>query len=122
MSDADELKVCPFCGATQGYGDEDVQVMIESSYYMVGCGRCGCASINHVVRDEAIAAWNRRADTPQLDWDKAKAHLDFYEKEYNDLDGGAGRFALAITIMPLRDRLERGERTKWLYDEIMEVE
>lgn len=63
-----------------------------------------------------------QAAQPQLDWDKAKAHLDLYAKEYADLPNGVGRFGLAITIMPLQARLERGERTQWLYDDIMEVE
>lgn len=63
----------------------------------------------------------KRVDTePELDWDKAKAHLELYEKEYRAI-GAAGRFDLAMTIMPLKDRLDKGERTKWLYDEIMEV-
>lgn len=56
----------------------------------------------------------------QLDWDKAIAHLELYKKEYDELP--YGYFALAVTIMPLKSRLDRGERTKWLYDDIMEVE
>lgn len=58
--------------------------------------------------------------TNELDWDKATAHLEFYEEAYKEI-GDAGRFGLALTIVPLKERLERGERTKWLYDDIMEV-
>lgn len=57
----------------------------------------------------------------ELDWDKAKAHLETMREAYKSV-GNVGVFGLAITIMPLIDRLEKGERTKWFYDEIMEVE
>lgn len=59
---------------------------------------------------------------PQLDWPKAKAYLDEVQKRYEELPGGVGRLGLYGTIMPLQGRYEHGERTKWLYDEIMEVE
>lgn len=56
-----------------------------------------------------------------IDWPKAKAYLDMLQAEYEKI-GPEGKFGLAITIMPLQDRYERGERTKWLYDEIMEAQ
>lgn len=59
-------------------------------------------------------------EKPELDWDKAKGYLDFMQKAYEDI-GRGGVFGLAITIMPLQDRYARGERTQWLYDDIMEV-
>lgn len=62
----------------------------------------------------------RPTTEPQLDWPKAKAYLDQVQKNYEEI-GPAGRFGLAITIMPLQDRYERGERTEWLYNEIMEL-
>ena len=74
--------------------------------------------------DAAIAyveQWQPATDADAgLDWPRAKAYLDLMQKEYEDI-GDVGRFGLALTIMPLQDRLAKGERTKWLYDEIMEV-
>lgn len=62
-----------------------------------------------------------QGEQPQLDWDKATSRLADMEIVYSALPDGAGRFGLVLTIWPLKGRLEKGERTKWLYDEIMEV-
>ena len=70
---------------------------------------------------EWLATLEAPKDEPQLDWPKAKAYLDQVQRNYEELPGGVGRFGLAITIMPLQDRYERGERTEWLYNEIMEL-
>ena len=60
-----ELLPCPFCGG-------EAALLIDSSYYAGGCAdeECGSATMWHVDRDEAIAAWNRRAQTqPTGAWD-----------------------------------------------------
>ena len=56
-----------------------------------------------------------------LDWKKAEQYLSEIESGYASI-GSAGYFGLVITIRPLRDRFNKGERTQGLYDEIMELE
>ena len=72
------------------------------------------------MSDQDIAAASEMEVEP-LDWGKAKKHLDFMQKAYEDI-GPSGVFGLSLTILPLQQRYERGERTKWLYDDIMDVE
>lgn len=85
---------------------------------------CGAKGEFYPCKPDIFAAtYERVVDTEaQLDWPKAKTHLDFMAKRYEELPDGVGRFALALTIMPLQDRYAKGERTQWLYDEIMAVE
>jgi hypothetical protein len=52
-----------------------------------------------------------------FDWNKAEAHLAECEKEYSI--NSAGYLVLNYVIYPLHDRLEKGERTKKLWNEIM---
>jgi len=54
------------------------------------------------------------------DFSKALKYLEECEKNYTEI-GKAGVFALSMFIMPLRDRYNSGERSKALYDEIMEI-
>ena len=56
-----------------------------------------------------------------MDWEKATNYLDTLIAEYVSL-GWAGIFGLQMVLLPLKDRLENGERTEELYDEIMECE
>lgn len=60
--------------------------------------------------------------TPAMDWDKAKAHL--YEVITNHIALGWEKSKLTINykLMPLRERYDRGERTRQLYNEIMGCE
>ena len=55
------------------------------------------------------------------EWDKAKRYLEMLIVEYASI-GFAGSFGLNGVLVPLRKRFEAGERTKALYDEIMECE
>ncbi len=55
-----------------------------------------------------------------MDWNQANEHLETCEKAYAGI-GSSGYFALSVVIRPLRDRLNGGERTEELYQEIMEV-
>lgn len=57
----------------------------------------------------------------ELDWEKAEKHLDFCEEAYTKI-GTAGYFVLISVVRPLRDRLNKGERTPGLFDEIMDVQ
>ena len=56
-----------------------------------------------------------------LDWVQAEKWLDEIERAYREI-GPLGSFALHAVILPARRRLERGERTRDLYDEIMGIE
>jgi len=61
-----------------------------------------------------------RVDVEPLDWAKAEQYLATCERIYGETPNGI--LALSMTIMPLRHRFDRGERTEWLYNDIMEVE
>lgn len=54
-------------------------------------------------------------------WDDAQEHLETCEREYAAI-GTPGAFVLTFVLRPLRDRFNKGERTKELYNEIMAVE
>jgi hypothetical protein len=54
-----------------------------------------------------------------VDWEKAKRHLEAAIEAYSIIP--TGRLALMITIYPLQDRYEAGERTYELYDAIMGI-
>lgn len=56
----------------------------------------------------------------KMDWDKAKEHLDTFKELYREL-GPVGTFGL-MHILELERRYESGERTKYLYDDILSVE
>jgi hypothetical protein len=53
-----------------------------------------------------------------LDWVLAENWLKEIEHRYTEI-GSAGYLALNLTIRPIRDRFNKGERTDELYDEIM---
>lgn len=61
----DELKACPLCGSSarvydDGYGDLDsVPAWIAACDDEDGCG---CQTTFFDMREEAVAAWNRRAE------------------------------------------------------------
>ena len=48
---------CPFCG---GKAEIDSTIHQGSYYYFVKCKNCHMSSISCLMKDEAIAAWNRR--------------------------------------------------------------
>ncbi len=56
-----------------------------------------------------------------MNWTKAEEYLSLCEKAYSEI-GSSGMFALSFSIMPLRDRFNKGERTVELYSEIFEIE
>lgn len=55
------------------------------------------------------------------DWRIAEEHLTACEKEYGVIEC-AGYLILNYVIRPLRDRLNKGERTDELFSEIMETQ
>lgn len=55
-----------------------------------------------------------------LNWEEAKNHLYLMKGMYEEI-GPAGSFGLMFMV-PMIKRFESGERTKELYDEIMEIE
>lgn len=55
-----------------------------------------------------------------MNWKEAEEYLKECEAAYASI-GRAGMLALTITIAPLRDRYNEGERTQELYDEIFAV-
>jgi len=48
---------CPFCG---GEAEIDSAIHHGSYYYFVKCKNCHMSSMGCLMKDEAIAAWNRR--------------------------------------------------------------
>ena len=59
-----------------------------------------------------------------LNWEKCKERFDDIFKQYKDLLGTPGvntQFAINLTLMPLSNRFNSGERTQELYDEMMDV-
>jgi uridine kinase len=59
--------------------------------------------------------------SPTMDWERAKNHLNEMLANYVAI-GWPGRFAIDGVILPLKARLNKGERTRELYDEIMGCE
>ena len=56
--------------------------------------------------------------TIKMDWDKAEEYIRELKEAYEEV-GVGGHFGLYF-INELIDRLDKGERTQELYDEIME--
>lgn len=57
----------------------------------------------------------------EIDWKKAEDHLNFMIDEYKSI-GMCGIFGLTLTLYPLKQRYNSGERTQELFDEIMGCE
>lgn len=53
---SDELKPCPFCGSECWFVKDESGAYVECMN-----GFCGSSSGKFVLRNQAIAAWNRRA-------------------------------------------------------------
>jgi len=54
-------------------------------------------------------------------WKKAESYLNMLIAEYVSI-GVVGSFGLNLTLLPLKKRLDSGEKTQKLFDEIMECE
>lgn len=65
-----DLKPCPFCGRNHGllvtsiHRLDDVKIEQWSVYCDASGGKCGCGAScgYHASKEEAIEAWNRRAN------------------------------------------------------------
>ena len=65
------------------------------------------------------------SDIPDLDWIKAKAHFDEIRSGFQELEGMSGvsaTWALRFVFDPIAKRYNLGERTRELYDEMLNVE
>lgn len=65
------------------------------------------------------------ATDPQLDWDKAKSHMDKIRGRYEALRNEPGvntSIALMVVFDPLQRRYVSGERSQSLYEEMMSLE
>jgi hypothetical protein len=54
-------------------------------------------------------------------FNEAIEHLNVCSEAYSEV-GSAGMFCMIYVITPLRDRVNKGERSQELYDEIMEIQ
>lgn len=79
------------------------------------------------VREEAVHAAavalsiiEHLPEPYNIDWASVKEHLDSAITIYENIPTGA--LALHVIIYPLRERFVSGERTRELYDEILEIE
>lgn len=55
---SDEFLPCPFCGCA-------AQISVFPHAYLVSCVKCQVGHTLRDTREEAAAAWNRRADIDQ---------------------------------------------------------
>jgi hypothetical protein len=62
-----------------------------------------------------------KESTEELDWKQAENTLNMWIAEYANI-GASGRFGLQLVLLPLKKRLDSGERTQELYEEIMSCE
>ena len=65
------------------------------------------------------AAW--RAIHGEREWQEARAHLNSVIADYRGI-GDSGLFGLTFVLQPLEERLAAGERSRDLYDAIMDTE
>lgn len=56
-----------------------------------------------------------------MNWEQAINHLNMLIAEYSAI-GWAGQFGLKLVLLPLKRRLDAGERSEGLYNEIMQCE
>lgn len=54
---SDKLKPCPFCG-----GQGDYYYIMTMRKHWIGCHNCNCATDGYDTEEEAIEAWNTRAE------------------------------------------------------------
>lgn len=61
---AEPLKPCPFCGGNSGSLLAEAAYYKGSRFYVRCIGGCGSMTEMKTSEEEAIAAWNRRANDP----------------------------------------------------------
>ena len=76
------------------------------------CFRANLKWLNEEIVDDSIT---------DEQWKEAENNLNFYISEYAAI-GSSGMFGLYGVLVPLKNRFDKGERTKELYDEMMGLE
>lgn len=69
MSSVLSLKPCPFCGAGSGYvkmGDSPMPEFLGQSFQFVMCWDCRAVGPIRTSIDDAIVAWNKRAEAAPI--------------------------------------------------------
>lgn len=74
-----------------------------------------------MMAEEFEEIFQESEEDPDLDWEAAEKYLGEMIEAYEEI-GRSGSMGLAMILLPLKDRLKSGERTKYLYDAIMECE
>lgn len=97
-----ELKPCPCCGSSNG-----LYVLQDEKYgeWSVFCDMCKTSlhNENHCdTRDDAISAWNRRAErTCRMEYNERWSHDEYYPTEcYNCSECGHMTFDGVPTFCP----------------------
>ena len=97
-----ELKPCPCCGSSNG-----LYVLQEDEYgeWSVFCDMCKTSlhNENHCdTRDDAISAWNRRAErTCRMEYNEQWSHDEYYPTEcYNCSECGHMTYDGVPTFCP----------------------
>lgn len=74
---SDELRACPFCG-----GESSLDKLGPSSRPWVpqcvnifGDNPCGCSLGRYATKEDAVAAWNRRAEPTPLVWSSERPRV-----------------------------------------------
>lgn len=67
MTDAPKLKPCPFCGSgpaitVQNALFSGVELLDYRGMWFANCGTCGTEGAKTALKDDAVKAWNTRAD------------------------------------------------------------
>lgn len=73
-----------------------------------------------VITEYKLEAWSE-SELNDFDWIVAYDHLNMVIAEYASI-GWVGEFGLRCVLLPLKKRYDTGERTRELYDAIMECE
>lgn len=114
-------------GGTDRYGDALARHLLAEEIE----GPCDDGPGGTGALHATAVAWNALArlelmlhedlvSADDLDWQAADAHLSACEEAY-DAAGSAGLFAMTVVVAPCRARLADGERSRRLFNEIMEI-
>jgi Lar family restriction alleviation protein len=63
---SEKLKPCPFCGSSHVLAEDFEE--FDMGMYWIRCGDCGAGCSTKDTTEEAIKAWNRRAEPKRGEW------------------------------------------------------